>query len=137
MNRSVALLVWTSTLVVPLFFGAVAEAVRGDAPHLPVNGVLFWVTLFTSAACIAMAHVLPTRIRTIPAGREATAFIRLVSGWALCEGAALFPLVAWIVTDDPRLLGVCAVDLLALVTLFPSELRWESMLPGEPPPARW
>ncbi len=136
MNRLVALLVWSSTLVVPLFFAAVAEAVRGDAPHLPVNGVLFWVTLATSAACIALSRMVPGRVAAVPAGREATAFIRLVSGWALCEGAALFPLVAWIVTDDPRLLGVCAVDLLALVLLFPSEARWESMTPGERIPAR-
>jgi hypothetical protein len=136
MNRSVALLVWSSTLLVPLFFGAVAEAVRGDAPHLAHNGLLFWVTMATSAACIALSQVVPQKVAPVPAGREATAFIRLVSGWALCEGAALFPLVAWIVTEDPRLLGVCAVDLLALVMLFPSEQRWERMLPGEPIPAR-
>jgi hypothetical protein len=136
MNRSVALLVWSSTLLVPLFFGGVAEAVRGDAPHLPHNGLLFWVTLVTSAACIALSQAVPGRIAAMPAGREATAFIRLVSGWALCEGAALFPLVAWIVTDDRRLLGVCGVDLLALVLLFPSQQRWDSLLPGEPIQAR-
>jgi hypothetical protein len=136
MNRSVALLVWSSTLLVPLFFGGVAKAMRGDAPHLPPNSVVFWVTVLTSAACIALAQVVPQKVAAVPAGREATAFIRLVSGWALCEGAALFPLVAWIVTDDARLLGVCAVDLLALVMLFPSEHRWERLLPGEPIPAR-
>jgi hypothetical protein len=136
MNRSVALLVWSSTLLVPLFFGGVAEAVRGGAPHLPHNGLLFWVTLATSAACIALSQVVPLKLGAVPGGREATAFIRLVSGWALCEGAALFPLVAWIVTDDPRLLGVCGVDLLALVLLFPSQQRWDSMLPGEPIQAR-
>ncbi len=136
MNRSVALLVWSSTLLVPLFFGGVAEAVRGDAPHLPHNGVLFWVTVVVSAACIALSQVVPQRVAAVPAGREATAFIRLVSGWALLEGAALLPLVAWIVTEDRRLLGVCAVDLLALVLLFPSERRWQRLLPGEPIPAR-
>jgi len=136
MNRSVALLVWTSTLVVPLFFGAVAEAVRGNTPHLPANGLLFWISLATSAACIALSMVLPRKVPAVPAGREVTAFIRLVVGWALCEGAALFPLVAWIVTDDPRLLGVCAVDLLALVLLYPSVNRWELLLPAEPIPVR-
>ncbi len=136
MNRTVALLVWSSTLVVPLFFAAMIEAVRGDAPHLPVNGILFWVTLATSAICIALSQVVPGKVAAAPAGPEATAFIRLVSGWALCGGAALFPLVAWIVTDDPRLLGVCAIDLLALGLLFPSQARWENMLPGGPIPAR-
>jgi len=136
MNRHVALLVWSSTLVVPLFFGAVAEAVRGNAPHLPANGLLFWITLVTSAICIVLSQVAPSRVPPVPAGREATAFIRLVAGWALCEGAAFFPLVAWIVTDDPRLLGVCAVDLVALVLLFPSEARWERVLPPDPLQAR-
>jgi hypothetical protein len=136
MNRKVGLLVWSSTLIVPLFFGAVAEAVRGNAPHLLANGVLFWVTLVTSAACITLSQVLPRSVPAVPAGREATAFTRLVVGWALCEGAALFPLAAWIVTEDPRLLGVCAVDLLALVLLFPSVHLWERMLPGERVPMR-
>jgi len=136
MNRSVALLVWVSTLVVPLSFGAVAEAVRGKAPHLPANGLLFWISLATSVACITLSRVLPRRVPAVPAGREATAFIRLVVGWALCEGAALFPLVAWIVTDDRRLLWVCAVDLLALVLLYPGQDRWERMLPAEPIPVR-
>ena len=91
MNRSVALLVWSSTLVVPLFFGAVAEAVRGNAPHLPANGLLFWLSLATSAACITLSQLLPRRLPAVPAGREATAFIRLVVAWALCEGAAPLP----------------------------------------------
>jgi hypothetical protein len=137
MNRTVAQLVWWSTLVVPLFFGAVADSVRGRTGQLQGGGLYFWITVLTSALCIALAQALPRRIRPVPAGREATAFIRLVSGWALCEGAALFPLVAWIISDDPRLLGVCAVDLLALLTLYPSEARWSGLLPGEPTPARW
>jgi hypothetical protein len=137
MNRKAAELVWFSTLVVPFFFGAVAESIRPGGGHLPHNGLFFWLSVVVSAACITLAHLLPAQIRPVPAGREATAFIRLVSGWALCEGAAFLPLVAWLVTDDPRLLGVCAVDLLALVLLYPSGPRWASLLPGEPAPRRW
>jgi hypothetical protein len=136
MNRKLAELVWLSTLVIPVFFGGMAEAVRWGSGHLPESGLFFWLSVLVSAACIALAHALPARLRPLPAGREATAFIRLVCGWALCEGAAFLPLLAWILTDDPRLLGVCAVDLLALVTLYPSEARWASLLPGEPAPAR-
>ena len=136
MTRAVALLVWSSTLVVPLFFGLVAEAVRGNVPHLPADGLLFWASLATSATCIALSRMLPRRVPAVPAGREATAFTRLVVGWALCEGAALFPLVAWIVTDDRRLLVICAVDLLALALLYPSGPRWELLLPAEPIPVR-
>jgi hypothetical protein len=136
MNRRAAMLVWASTLVVPLFFGAVAEAMRWGSGHLPQRGLYLWMSVLISALCIGLAHLVPARIRPVPAGREATAFIRLVSGWALCEGAAFLPLLAWILTDDPRLLGVCALDLLALATLFPSEPRWASLLPGEPSPPR-
>jgi hypothetical protein len=136
MSRTAALLVWLSTLVVPLFFGAMAQAIRAGSGLVPESAFFFWMSVLVSALCIALAHLLPARIRPVPAGREATAFIRLVSGWALCEGAAFLPLLAWTLTDDPRLLGVCAVDLLALVTLFPSESRWASLLPGQPSPAR-
>jgi hypothetical protein len=137
MNRKAAELVWISTLVVPFFFGAVAESARWGNDHLPESGLFFWITVLVSALCITLAHVIPARIRPLPSGREATAFIRLACAWALCEGAAFFPLVAWILTDDPRLIGVCGVDLLALVLLYPSEHRWESLLPGEPTPGRW
>jgi hypothetical protein len=134
-NRSVARLVWASTLVVPVFFAAVAEAVRWGKAHLPESQLLFWLTVATSAACIVLARVLPPRIRPVAAGPEATAFIRLVCGWALCEGAALFPLVVWILTDDGHLLVVWAVDLLALLVLYPSPARWRRMLPGAAAPA--
>ena len=130
MNRNVARLVWASTLVVPLFFAAVAETVRWGKAHLAESGPLFWLTVATSVACIALSRVLPIRIRPLPAGPAATAFVRLVTGWALCEAAALFPLVVWILTNDPHLLVVCAVDLLALLTLYPSQARWADLLPG-------
>jgi hypothetical protein len=130
MNRNVARLVWASTLVVPIFFAAVAETVRWGKVHLPESQLLFWLTVVTSVACIVLSRMLPPRIRPIPAGPEATAFVRLVSGWALCEGAALFPLVIWILTNDGHLLLVCAVDLLALLLLYPSPARWNRLLPG-------
>jgi len=41
MNRSVALLFCTSTLVVRRFFVAVSQASPGNTPHLPDNGLLF------------------------------------------------------------------------------------------------
>jgi hypothetical protein len=137
MNRTVARLIWASTLVVPIAFEAVASSFRWGTVPSESSDLFFWISVLTSAFCIALSRVLPQRIGQVPAGREATALIRLVSGWALCEGAAFFPLVAWIITDDPRLLGVCAVDLLALVLLYPSENRWTSLLPGDPTSARW
>ncbi len=136
MTRAAATGVWASTLALPVFFAAVVEAVRGSAPHLPASGFLFGIVLATSAACIVLAQVLPRSVRPVAAGPEATAFTRLLIAWALCEGAALYPLVAWIVTDDPRLLAVCAVDLLALALLYPSQARWASLRAARPAPGR-
>jgi hypothetical protein len=37
--------------------------------------------------------------------------------------------VAYLITDDARLIGVFAVDLLAFALLYPSDQRWESVTP--------
>jgi len=58
------------------------------------------------------------------------AFTRVLVSFALCEAAALAPLVAFMVTRDLRLLALVAVDVLALVLLFPTPARWERLEPG-------
>jgi hypothetical protein len=118
-------------LVVPFFFLAVAARFRWGEDQRDVAGLLFWLTMAASAFNIALSRILPPRLGPFRTGREATAFTRLVVAWALCEAAALFPLVVWIVSGDPRLLGVCVVDLVALLTLYPSDARWESLSPPE------
>ncbi len=87
-----------------------------------------------SALNVVLSRVLPPRVGTARAGREATAFARQLLGWTLCDAATLFPLVAYVVTADPRLFGVFAVDVLALLTLWPSDARWEAALPPAEPP---
>jgi hypothetical protein len=54
-------------------------------------------------------------------------------GFALCEAAAIAPLVAFIVTRDVRLLGLVALDVLALILLYPTEARWRQLLPAPVP----
>jgi hypothetical protein len=135
-TRRAAVLVWGSLLVVPFFFLAVASQFRWGRDPREAAGLLFWLTVLASAFNIALSRFLPQRLGPFRAGREATAFTRLVVAWALCEAAALFPLVVWIVSGDPRLLGVFVVDLLALLTLFPSDARWESLSPPEPTGSR-
>lgn len=132
-TRQAAALAWAAMLVLPFFFMGLAEASRWRQDGRAVTAPLFWATVGVSAACIALSRVMPQRLGPFRAGREATAFARLLVAWLLCEAAALFPLVAWIVTGDPRLIGVFGVDLLALLLLAPSDLRWASMLPGEAP----
>jgi hypothetical protein len=120
-------------LAVPFFFMALADAARWGGDRAGATALLFWLTVAVSALHIVLSRALPPRLGPFRAGPEATAFARLLVAWAFCEAAALFPLVAWIVTGDPRLIGVFGVDLLALVILFPSDARWESVRPALDP----
>jgi hypothetical protein len=132
-TRRVALLVWGAMLVVPFFFLALADVARWGGDGAGATSLLFWLTVVVSALHIVLSRTLPARLGPFRAGREATAFARLLVAWVLCEAAALFPLVAWIVTGDPRLIGVFAVDLLALLLLYPSDHRWASLQPAHEP----
>jgi len=137
--RRAAQVVFVGLLVVPFAFLAVAVAKQwaGGAPEL--RAVLFWIAIAVSAFDIALSRVLPGRIPLSRTGPEATAFARLSLAWALCEAAILFPLVAYIMTGDGRLLGVFALDVIALLTLWPSDARWKAALPpapGQAPPAQ-
>jgi hypothetical protein len=132
-TRRVAYLLWGSMLVVPFFFLALAETARWGGDHSEATWALFWTTVVVSALHLGLSRALPPRLGPFRAGLEATVLVRLLVAWALCEAAALFPLVAWIITGDPRLIGVFAVDLLALVLLFPSDHRWMALAP--PPEA--
>jgi hypothetical protein len=132
-TRTAATLVWAALLVVPFAFLAVAISSPrpGGAPEL--TALLFWVAILVSAMNIALSRSLPQRLGATRAGREAAALARLLVAWALCSAAALSPLVAYIMTRDPRLIGVFGVDLLALVTLYPSDQRWASVMPETAP----
>jgi F0F1-type ATP synthase membrane subunit c/vacuolar-type H+-ATPase subunit K len=135
-TRGAATAVWGATVVLPFFFMAVADSARWGAVRPETTTPLFWLTVLVSAVAIAASRLLPPRLGPFHAGAEATAFTRLLVGWALCEAAALFPMVAWIVAGDLRLIGVLAVDVLALVLLFPSDHRWDSLRPGAVPSPR-
>ncbi len=128
MNRRTATLVWAALLFVPLAFMAVAFTVPLPVPRM-VNPAL-WLAMGASALNIVLSRVLPPLLGPARAGnREAVAFTRMVVALALNEAAAMAPLVAYMVARDPRLLGVLAVDLLALFVLFPSEGRWAGFMP--------
>jgi hypothetical protein len=135
-TRGAATAAWGSMVVLPFFFMAVADSARWGAARPETTTPLFWLSVAVSVVAIAASRVLPPRLGPFRAGVEATAFTRLLVAWALCEAAALFPLVAWIVAGDHRLIGVFGVDVLALVLLFPSDHRWASLRPGSVATAR-
>jgi hypothetical protein len=132
-----AVLVWASLLVVPVAFGLVVGTVRdpaaADARFAPL---FFWIALAASAFDLVLAWILPHRIGPPRAAPETVALTRLLVAWALCEAAAIFPLVAYMITGDARLPWVSAAGLVALASLFPGERRWRAALPGPAEPAR-
>jgi hypothetical protein len=132
LTRRAATFVWASMLVVPFAFMAIVF--QATVPELPeLTAPLFWAAIAVSALNVTLSRLLPPRLAGASSDPAALAFTRLLVAWALCEAAALAPLVAFILTRDPRLLGVLGVDLLALVLLYPTDARWESVTPVPPP----
>jgi drug/metabolite transporter (DMT)-like permease len=128
-TRRVAVVVWAGMVSTPVLFAAAAftAAPPREMRSPELAGMFFWMAAAVVGLGIALSRLLPSRIRQRgPGPRDAVAFTRLVVGWAILEGAAIFPLVAQLVTGDPFLYLLFAVALAALVGLFPSEARWAS-----------
>ena len=127
-TRSVALAVWGAMLATPVLFAGVTVAAA--PPHgmrsPELAGMFLWMSAAVVGLGVALSHLLPRRIRQHEHGsRDAVAFTRLVLAWALLEGAAMFPLVAELVTGDRLLYLLCAAAVVAQLSLFPSEARWK------------
>jgi hypothetical protein len=133
--RRVACAVWASMIALPILFLGVVRAL--DVPiQIRDDGARELVLVLAVLACgvgITLARVLPPRIPARQAGGRAhvAALTRLVVGWAMCEGVALFPLVGYLLTGDRRLIVPAAVGVLALALWFPSRARWKAALPPE------
>ncbi len=129
-TRRTAMFLWAAMIVVPVAFLAVAltDAAKHRAPGLA--GPLLGLAVLASAANVLLAWTLPQRLGpTRAVDRDAVAFTRALVSLALCEAAALAPVVALMITRDPRLLLVLAVDLAALGSLCPSARRWHALRP--------
>jgi hypothetical protein len=136
--RAVAVLIWAAHLaLLAVFLGVVFALPPRHDPSIP-PALLLVLAFATSVLGIACSRLLPPRIGARQAGglREAVALTRLIIGWSLCEGVAIFPLVAFLLVRDGRLLAVLAVDVVALLSLFPSVERWAALSVGTvtPPP---
>lgn len=139
LTRKAALAIWWALVLLPVAFLVVILGLDGEPQSPELRPLFFWLAIGASALDVVLSRVLAPRVGSASSDREALAFTRLLLAWALCEAAALFPLVAYLITGDARLVGVFAVDLLALVLLFPSEARIESLMSsvaGAPPAGR-
>jgi hypothetical protein len=126
-SRKVAVVVWGAMLAAPVLFAAmtVAAVAPHDLRSPELSGVLFWMAGAMVGLGVALSRLLPLRILPRdPGPRHTLAFTRLVVAWAILEGAAMFPLVAELVTGDPFLYLLCGVAVAAQASLFPSAERW-------------
>jgi hypothetical protein len=132
MTRRAARIIWVALLATPLLFLGVATAVSHEAYAPRLAGPIFWLAVVGSALNVALSRLLPPRLGPASAAdREAVAFTRVLVGLALCVAAALTPLVGYMVTRDARLLAVLALDVVALLLLYPSDPRWQRLMPAE------
>jgi hypothetical protein len=136
--RAVAALIWAAHLVLLAMFLALVLALPPRPETALPRSLLLALAAVTSAVGIALSRVLPRRIAPRQAGgrHDAVAMTRLIVGWAVCEAVAIFPLVAFLVSRDARLLVALAVDAVALASLYPTAERWAALGHGEaaPPP---
>ena len=128
-TRRMAAVAWAGLLATPVLFVGVTLAAappRGmRSPEL--SGMFFWMAAAVAGLGLALSRLLPPRIRASGGGpRDAVAFTRLLVAWAILEGAAMFPLVAELVTGDATLYVVSAVPFLALALLIPTQERWDA-----------
>lgn len=135
--RRIGVAVWGAMIGLLLLLLAVVLAVeKGPHPEAP-RELLFWLAVATSALGIGLSRLLPQRIPARQAGGRpaANAFTRFIVAWALCEGVAVFPLVAHMLVHDHRLLAVFAVDVAALLLLYPSADQWARLAAEEAHPS--
>ena len=127
-TRRTAVSLWAALLVVPFAFLGVALTVARDHAAPELAAPLLALAVGASVVNVALAWFLPPRLGPARAhDREAVAFTRVLVSLALCEAAALAPIIAVMVVPEPRLLAVLAADVAALLAFYPSARRWEAL----------
>ncbi len=131
-TRRTAVLLWAAMLVVPFAFLADARTLAPTHAAPALAPALVALAAGASVLNVVLAWWLPPRLGPARAhDREAVAFTRALVAIALCEAAALAPVVAAIVAPEPRLLAVLAADVAALLGFYPSARRWDALLPPD------
>lgn len=140
-SRRTAVIIWGALLAGVIGFSVVAAVagpnVRRGATGEGLGQVLGAVAACMALTCLVVSIALPPRLRRFPAGTppDGVALTRTIVASALNEGAALFAVVAWMVTGSPWPLAALAVSLAGLLLAFPSQGRW-ARLGGSVPGAR-
>lgn len=132
--RLTATIIWAALSAGVLMFFAVALFVRlpPNASLVPVLlPVAAGLTLATTAASWLWAvRMRPARRGDAAPPAESFAITRLIVASALCEGAALFAIVAFLVTRAPPILAPFAISFAALVAHYPGERHWGRLCGG-------
>jgi hypothetical protein len=134
--RRIGTIVWAALVAGALAFFAATLYVTmpGDAGLVPV---MLPVAAGLAVVDVAASWLWAVRMR-VPAppggpapSPDAAALTRLIVASALCEGAALFALVAFLVTRDAVMLAPFGVSLVALLAHFPGDRHWARLV-GSP-----
>lgn len=133
--RRTAYVIWGALLLGPLAFAVIASQVGPGlrAPGEQPLEILAQLSLAFAVASVLGSRVLPRLLRLQPGlPPEQVALTRNIIALALCEGAALFGLVAWMITGSEWGVVAAAMGIAGLVSCFPGDARWRSLLPPEP-----
>jgi hypothetical protein len=124
-SRRVAVAIWGAVLASPVVLAGVAVGLSRP-PEMPeLRGLFLWMAAAVAGLGLLLSRALPPRIGAGAGAPSGTvALSRMVVAWAILEGAALFPSVAYLITGDPWLLLVVGLLLAALAAAFPGEARW-------------
>lgn len=136
--RRNAYVIWGALLAGSIVFALVASQVGPlVAPGEKPVAILAQLSLAFAFAAVLGSRVLPRLLRPSPGlSPEQVALTRNVVAGAMCEGAALFGIVASRVTGSAWAMIAFAMGFAGLVSCFPGEARWRSLLPGAPPDGR-
>lgn len=130
-ERRTAVMIWGALVAGPALFLVVALALplAGEPAHGVAQPLLLVLTGLVVVE-VPLSWLWAIRARVVgkpgaePMSVEEQARTRLIIAAALCEGAALFAVVVFMVTRDLRALALFAIAFAALVSHFPGDRHW-------------
>ncbi len=135
--RRTAYVIWGALLFGVLTFAAVAAFV---GPGMRQQGSdvapLFLADLSVALALVGVlaSRIVPPRLGPRPGvdDPEALALTRNIVATSLCEGTALFGVIAWMLTGSERAVLGLAIAVAGILSSFPGDARWRSLVPAAP-----